>query len=178
MGRLSWLAVALGTLAAFTAPAAEARRLLLPGSYAGLRQAYAHQAPGGRQLTRATECARPHKRRGRKEGGWKKGKMTFYWGSEEDVGYGSGAVGGCDNPLEAHKSVAVPQRRWDELKGRTVAIEGTCDDCVVDDMCAGPDCADFDLYVGWKNDGGYDGRKDIRYKLKERVDGHPCVSAD
>lgn len=174
MGRLSWLVAALGVLASLTAPTAEARKLfelvpVRPGAYYGRQLAHS----GGDGCGKASR-----KRRGRKERGWSKGQMTYYWGSEPDVGFGSGPVGGCNNQLEAYKSVAVPQRHWDELKGRTVAIEGTCDDCVVDDMCAGPQCVDLDLYVGWENSDGKDGRKDVRFKFKDRVEGHPCVERD
>lgn len=103
------------------------------------------------------------------------GKMTYYWASEPDVGYGSGPLGACDNPLVPFESVAVPVARWEELKGREVEIEGVCERCVVDDQCAGPSCKDFDLYVGERNDDGYDGVVPVRFRVGPRVPGHPCV---
>lgn len=107
--------------------------------------------------------------------GWKRGQMTYYWGSEPDLGFGTGTVGACDNPLKPYTSVAVPKRQWEELRGRTVSIKGVCAACVVDDMCAGPDCKELDFYVGSKNTKGYDGIKDIEYKFGKRVKNHPCL---
>lgn len=99
--------------------------------------------------------------------------MTYYWGSEPDIGFGTGNVGACDNKLVAGKSVAVPAAKWNELKGRRVSIEGVCDDCVVDDMCKGPGCKDIDMYVGNKQ-GGKDGIKSVKYSVGEKVAGHKC----
>lgn len=107
--------------------------------------------------------------------GTQNGQMTYYWASEPDIGYGSGNLGACDNPLVAFESVAVPKARWDELKGREVEIEGVCERCVVDDMCAGPTCKDLDLYVGHDNEEGYDGIESVRFRVGRRVPGHPCV---
>lgn len=107
--------------------------------------------------------------------GWKQGQMTYYWGSEPDLGYGTGTVGGCDNPLKPFKSVAVPQRQWEDMRGRTVSIKGVCTACVVDDLCAGPACKELDLYVGNTNPNKYDGIKDVQYKIGKRVQNHPCL---
>lgn len=106
--------------------------------------------------------------------GTQNGQMTYYWASEPDIGYGSGNLGACDNPLVAFESVAVPKARWEELKGRAVEIEGVCDRCVVDDMCAGPGCKDLDLYVGTDNEGAYDGIVAVRFRVGDRVPDHPC----
>lgn len=108
-------------------------------------------------------------------GQWKSGRMTYYWGSEPDLGYGTGDVGACDNALRPFKSVAVPERLWPKLRGRTVHIKGVCTACVVDDMCRGPECKDLDVYVGWTNDDGYDGIKAVQYKIGNQVKNHPCL---
>ena len=107
--------------------------------------------------------------------GTQNGQMTYYWASEPDIGYGSGNLGACDNQLVAFQSVAVPKARWGELKGRVVSIEGVCERCVVDDMCAGPGCKDLDLYVGTDNSEGYDGIESVRFRVGKQVPGHPCL---
>lgn len=108
-------------------------------------------------------------------GQWKNGRMTYFWGSEPDLGYGTGTVGACDNKLRPFKSVAVPEKLWPKLKGRSVQIKGVCTACVVDDMCRGPECKDLDVYVGDTNDKGYDGIKKVQYKFGKQVKNHPCL---
>lgn len=108
-------------------------------------------------------------------GQWENGRMTYFWGSEPDLGYGTGDVGACDNKLRPFKSVAVPEKLWPKLKGRTVHIKGVCTACVVDDMCRGPECKDLDIYVGYTNDDNYDGIKNVQYKIGKQVKNHPCL---
>lgn len=109
------------------------------------------------------------------QGPWKNGRMTYYWGSEPDLGFGTGDVGACDNALRPFKSVAVPEKLWPKMRGRTVQIKGVCTACVVDDMCRGPECKDLDVYVGYTNDDGYDGIKNVQYKVGNPVKNHPCL---
>ncbi len=101
--------------------------------------------------------------------------MTFYWGSEPELGYGTGDQGACDNDLRPMKSVAVKHSNWERYKGSRVVIEGYCCDCVVDDYCLGSGCKDLDLYVGNKNSGKYDGVKSVKYAFGDKVRGHPCL---
>lgn len=196
MGFMKWFVVALGTLAAITSPAAAARsmasevfgnvsRIGAGGADVHDRQlqwkADVHdswQRDCIRMCMAHKSCADlPDPGGGGGGGGWKKGKMTYYWGAEPDQGFGTGPKGGCDNALRPLKSVAVPQARWKQLRGRRVRIQGVCDECVVDDLCAGPGCREFDLYVGYDNTNKYDGVKDIKYKVGGRVKGHPCLDS-
>lgn len=105
-------------------------------------------------------------------GEWMSGKMSYYWGSESDKGYGTGNKGACDNQLRANKSIAVRQSEWSKYKGRRVEIQGVCTDCQVDDMCAGP-CQELDMYTG--NNKGGDGIKSVKYRFGDRIAGHPCL---
>lgn len=93
-------------------------------------------------------------------------RMTFYWASEPEKGFGTGDVGACDNKLVPMKSVAMREDLFYKYKGRQVHIPGYCEPyCVVADMCKGPGCQEFDFYVGTHKKKGYDGVPQITYTM-------------
>lgn len=74
------------------------------------------------------------------------GQMTHYAGSEPELGYGTGTVGYMGTNLKANKSVAVKESEWRNMWCRKVTINGK--NYIVDNVCRGPTCKTFDLYLG------------------------------
>lgn len=106
-------------------------------------------------IATAVHC---RKEPGLKSPHWKRGKMTYYWASEN--GKNTGFLG---DKLIAGKSIALKTKLAHKHYNERVEIRGM-GIFIVQDACLGRNCKDIDFYTG-KTRNGHDGVKEIQYRF-------------